>query len=380
VSIRAVGAKRVQLVPGETAVVDLAAGARVHGRVTAHGRPAPLTAVALLPDGSHDEPAADGGTITLSDGTFAFESVQPGPRTILATSAEGRAQRRIVVPETGEVDASLELQERVVRVAVRAATGDEPIPGALVEGGPRGAACNESSWFGETRGDAGWAVDWSPHGCARTVTGSDGTAVLSLDTSGPHAVAVKARGFAPWGGVVDVVDGVNETRAELRRGGPPVVRVTIDSDPPGLAGTLYCIQDGRSSSRAPVAGETTCEGLHAGPAEVSVRVPSFGLARAAVELPESGEVGVTLRIVAGGTLIVPLEAGAGRSLRVLDDRGAPWNLPYGLGWPPCLAHAPEGGEPSYVCTELPPGNYTVEVDGTKRARVFLAAGETVVAR
>jgi hypothetical protein len=379
VSIRAVAFRQVVLAAGETVTVDLTSGARVHGRVTSRGRAAPRTAVVLLSDPASDDYAADTGAVTASDGTFAFSAIQQGRWRVLASSAEGRAQRFIDVPASGDVEVALELQAHVLRVVVVADDGT-PVAGALVDAGPRGKPCDQYVTTGMARDGNGWQVDYSPRGCARATTASDGTAVLSLDTSGPHAVAVKARGFAPWGGVVDVVDGVNEMRADLRRGGPPVVRVTIDSDQPGLAGTLYCIQDGRSSSRAPVAGETTCEGLHAGPAEVAVRVPSFGLARAAVELPESGEVEVALRIITGGTLIVPLEDGTGRSIRVLDDRGAPWNLPYGLGWPPCIANTPEGSERRYVCTELPPGNYTVEIDGTKRARVFLAAGETVVAR
>jgi hypothetical protein len=142
---------------------------------------------------------------------------------------------------------------------------------------------------------------------------------------------------------------------------------------------LYCVQGGRSSSQAPVAGEAFCEGLQPGPAEVAFRSTSFGMARAGVEVPESGETTLTLHVVRGGELVAPLD-GEVRFVRVIDGEGTVWNRPYGLGWPRCEVEELAGTGRAYVCHELPPGAYDVEIDGVRRGSVAIRSGQTAVLR
>lgn len=364
--------KRVHVTAGEVTTVDLSAGARVHGLVTVGGRPCPRAAVMLAQAGPSGS-GAEGGVLTDAGGRFSIEGAAPGSYLLVAVAGTGRAERRVEVPDFGELQADLDIVEATFRVTVRERDGP-PVVGGSVTATPSGARCTSFASTSETVDGIGWEVAFSNGGCARAITGADGTAVLQLGRSGPHGVAVEATGFAPWSGLAQIVEGGSDLLVELMRGGPPVVRVILDTDPPLTAGTLFCVQGNSSSSRSPVAGEGACEKLAPGPADVAFRADDIGFARASIVVPESGETAINLRVLRAGRLSVPLQAAA-VAVRVLDERGVAWNLPYGLGWPRCGLE--DGG--SYVCREIPPGTYTVEVDGKRRAPVLVRSGEAAVA-
>lgn len=365
--------KSVRLIAGESTLVDLSAGARIRGRVRQQGRPQARAAVTIAAVDSGGISTGE-GAVTGADGEFVFDAVSPGDYLLVAVAARARTERRIVVPEDGELEVDLDIAERGVRVTARSAADGAPVTGARLTIAPREGSCTAFAEASEVDDGQGWSVSVSNGGCARGLSGADGSASLVVPGSGPHVVSVEATGFAPWSGSVDVVDGVTELVADLKRGGPPLVRVTIETDPPGVAGSIYCVQAGRSSSHGPISGEATCEGLTKGPAEVAFRAPEFGVARATVEVPEFGETTAALRVVRGGLLVAPLDADAVSSVQIVDDRGVLWNRPYGQGWPRCGLE-PREGSTAYVCHELPPGTYTVVVAGRRRAAVVLRGGE-----
>jgi hypothetical protein len=163
---------------------------------------------------------------------------------------------------------------------------------------------------------------------------------------------------------------------QLSPGGPAVVRVVIDTETPGVQGSLYCIQGDRSDSRSPVSVQDACDKFKPGPADVAFRAPEFGAARASVVVPEQGEVTVTLHVARGGDLVIPLAGTALPKIAVIDAQGIAWNQPSGLGWPYCGFGTPQGSEPRYTCHALPPGAYTIRIDGQARGTAVIRPGET----
>jgi hypothetical protein len=369
--------QRVQLAAGETTTVDFSDGTKISGVVTVAGRPRPRAAVMLAEIGP-GQIGAGGGVLTDAAGRYEIAGAVPGSYVLIAVTGEGRAEKRIEVPDSGELQADLDVIERNVRVVVRERETERPLSGSTVMATPSGALCTGFVQTSTVEDEIGYEISASNGGCTRATTSSDGVALLALGEAGPHALAISSRGFADWNRQIQVADGTTEIVAELVRGGSPTVRVLIDTLPPLVPGTLFCVQNGSNSSQAPVAGEAVCEGLNPGPAEVAFRADDVGLARARVEVPESGEATLTLEVPRAGRLVVPLPAGAS-TVRIIDESGAAWNLPYGLGWPRCAREEGPGPAASYVCHELPPGTYTAVVDGKKRSPVPVRSGETAVA-
>jgi len=367
--------QRVELTAGTVTTVDLTGGARLYGRVSVAGRALPRAAVALAEAGPARAGAED-AVITDAAGDYTIDGAAPGDHLLVAVGAEGRADLPIRIPEDGELRVDLDIVPRSMHVLVRERGTGRPVPGAAVTAAPRGAACTGFATAASLSGDVGWDVSISNAGCLRALGSADGEATLHPARAGPYDISVQAGGFAPWTRVVDVVDGATEMIVDLARGGPPVVRVLLDTDPPLLAGTLFCVQPAKNFSRSPVAGEAACDGLAPGPAEIAFRVDDLALGRTAVEVPESGETTVHLAVPRAGRLVVPLDRTAAM-VRVIDERGAAWNLPYGLGWPRCGIQ--NAGSPLYICREIPPGTYAVEVDGRRRAPVTVRGGETATA-
>ncbi|HEX4822811.1 MAG TPA: carboxypeptidase-like regulatory domain-containing protein [Candidatus Polarisedimenticolaceae bacterium] len=369
--------KQVELAAGTTTEVEFDAGSRVSGRVTAGGRPSAQAIVAIA-SGSQGAATVSAGVRTDVGGAYAIDDVAPGPVIVSAVSAEGRAERRIEVPETGDVGADLEIVERRLRVLVRDRVSRKPIAGADVEAMPSGVLEFGSAGMSGGDQDLGWETSTCKGGCQSTVTGDDGVAVLTLVKDGAHDLSVEAMGFALWKRSVDVVPGTADLIAELAPGGPPTVRVILDTMPPLVAGALYCIQERSVASGEPIAGESVCQTFKPGPAVIAFRADDAGFARTAVDVPESGELTVTLSVPRAGRLVVPLSPGD-RSVRIFDDQGATWNLPYGLGWPRCGLEGGRDAPSNYVCHEMPPGTYTVEVDGRRRTPVVVSGGDSVTA-
>lgn len=367
--------RMAELRAGETITVDLRSSGRIHGRVTRAGRG---VARAVVADTGTSDDSTIGGrtTITDDDGAFDFESVSSGEHLLVAQATEGRAQQRVIVSDGADASANLEVADVRVRVSAVDRRSGEPIPGANVLVSPQGVTCHAYAETGSRQGSAGWRLQTSDAGCAKNATGADGVAALPLDAVGPYTVQVTSPGFQDWSAPVELVDGTVSVRAELAAGGPATVRVIIDTETPGVQGTLYCIQGDNSDSHAPASVRDVCERLQPGPAEVAFRAPEFGAARAAVTVPEQGEVTVTLHVARGGDLVIPLGSPTMPKIALIDAAGVAWNQPAGLGWPYCGFATPQGSEPRYDCHGLPPGVYTIRFDGQPHGTAVIRPGET----
>jgi hypothetical protein len=309
-------------------------------------------------------------------GGFVFEDVVPGTYVAVSEGGEGRAEERVTV--AADVDTPLELELSATRLrvlAVDAATG-APVPAAKVSATPRGASCSSYASSSSFADEIGWNLRLTDGECATGQTGVDGVATLALTRSGPHTLDVRADGFEGFSSAHEVVEGNNELRARLQRGGPPRVKVVVESDQP-VAGALYCVQGGSSSSSWPVSLEAECENFVAGPAAVAFRADDYGFGRTEIVVPEHGVLVATVRVVRGGDLVIPLAPRSVSRVRVLDESGVPWNQPVGLGWPVCGMDSLQDLGPAYVCRGLPVGPYVVEVDGRPATTVVIQAGKAV---
>jgi hypothetical protein len=369
--------KVAQLVPGETTLIDFRSGGAVRGRVTRAGRGVPRAVVACVERASTGSPSS-GTALTDDDGRFALEVVSAGPRRIVAQASEGRGEASVNVPEGGEAQVEVELVDARLELLVTDAGDGHALRDAQIYATHRDARCQSFSEMGSNSDEGGWHLSLADTGCAFGASAADGRASFAMSTLGPYTLSVRAQDYEPWLGKVDVADGSVEVHATLTPGGgAPRVRVFLQSEPPGASGSLYCVQPQRNSSRSPVAAEGVCENLLPGPIDIAFRVPGLGIGRTSLVVPEHGETQATVQVVRGGDLALPLPEGARvPAIRVVDDAGTLWNQPSGLGWPECSSSTNADGTATYVCRGLPPGPYTVEIDGQRRATVVVRPGET----
>jgi len=62
---------------------------------------------------------------------------------------------------------------------------------------------------------------------------------------------------------------------------------------------------------------------------------------------------------------------------VLDAGGVVWNQAQGRGWPTCGFAERRADEPvRYLCYALPPGPYTIRLEGRAHATAVVRPGET----
>ena len=368
--------KASTLIAGETVTVDLRTSGKIRGRVTRGGRG---VARAVVVDSGSDSKDGMGATTVFSDadGGFVLEPVDAGVHRILAQASEGRAEQRVTVTAGSDVSATLELIDARVRVNVMDARSRKPLSGAKVVVSPEGVTCATFAEMGSVEGSTGFSIQTSDRGCAKSSTGSDGSALLSLPATGPYEAKVHAPGFAPWSRVVDLLDGTVDLRADLEPSGPGVVHVTLETETPGVEGSLYCVQGAVANSHYPAEASDVCEGFKPGRAEVAFRSPAYGAARAVVDVPEEGDVTVTLRVARGGNLFVSLPPGPEPHVAVLDADGVVWNQAQGRGWPTCGFAERRADEPvRYLCYALPPGPYTIRLEGRAHATAVVRPGET----
>jgi len=99
-----------------------------------------------------------------------------------------------------------------------------------------------------------------------------------------------------------------------------------------------------------------------------------------VDVTEGAELTVDLQVVRGGKLIVPVSTIGASAPDVVDASGYSWggaarHDAWIAGIPTDL---PDVGK-AWVFNDLPPGMYTVTVDGATRSPVPLSSGGTAIA-
>ncbi len=369
----------VEIVAGRTTVVELRDGPTVEGTVTKDGRPLSnyVVAVSELREGGM---ATDGAVETDSLGRWRLENKKAGTYLFSAIGAEGRADRKVDLPPEGVVRVDLAVSTVLVDVLVRDGKTGEPVPNASIFLTPEGAQCNASmtsrSWGNLF--DLDIDVSVSDGGCGFGSTTASGRARIALSRPGPHALRVGAKRYETLEREVEFREGANALSVELLPTPGPRVRVTMQSDPPGLPGTLECVTAGGQSrhSYGGVSGVQECP-FGPGPAEVIFRVDGYGIGRKEIVVPEDGDLEVTVTAVRCGQLLVARGAGSTGRPAVRDATGLDWGgvLSRTAGGAIQPVETPELGS-AWLLRYLPPGAYAVELDGKPRGTVFIEAGTT----
>jgi len=377
--------KGVDLIAGQAVELVLEAGGSVEGRVTFEGAPAPRTVVRAVREeaGGFGEGA---GGFTDEAGRFRIPGLPSGGYRVVAVGEDGRAEKTIVLAEdeTARVDLAL----RSVRLTVTVVDGADnaPVAGAIVRAAPGGAVCGSFSgmrMYGQP-GELGFDIGMGSGGCVQAQTNETGVARLALATVGSHTLEIAEPRYEPSKQVLALADGVTSRRVALTRkpdrpGAGPRVVAELRTEPPGLAGTIHCLQEGSSHSSHPVAGRAECPQMSPGAAEIVFRVEGYGTGRAAFTVPDEGEIVVPIDVPRGGTLIVPVGEGASEPPSISDAGGVTWSGPKGRGrLDGTLGDVPRVGR-AWVFNDLPPGSYVVTVGGRPRAAVPLASGGTAIA-
>jgi hypothetical protein len=279
------------------------------------------------------------------------------------------------------VRVDLEVSTVLVDAFVRDAKSGEPVASAGIHLEPEGAECRASMSmrsFGnlfETDLD----VSVSDGGCAFGSTFSDGRVRLSVGAPGPYGLLANAKRYEPIERRVDLQPGSNPLVLELTPAAGPRVRVTMHSDPPGLPGTLECVTGGGSSrhSYGGVSGSQECP-LGPGPAEAIFRIDGFGIGRTEFVVPDEGDLEVTVTAVRCGQLLVGRLPGSSGTPVVLDAAGTDWGavLSRTGGGALQATETAELGD-AWLLRYLPPGAYTVELDGRPKGTAVVEAGGLV---
>jgi hypothetical protein len=367
--------KAVEIVAGSTTVVELRDGPTVEGTVSKDGRGLAnyVVAVSELRDGGM---ATDGAVETDAAGRWRLENKKPGTYLFSAIGPEGRADKRVDLPQEGLVRVDLAVSTVLVDVVVRDGKSGEPLPEASVFLTPEGAQCNASmtsrSWGNLFELDIDVSV--SDGGCGFGSTTASGRARIALSRSGPHGLQVGAKRYEPHERQVEIREGANALSVELKPTPGPRVRVTLQSDPPGLPGTLECVRGSSRHSYGGVSGVQECP-FEPGPAEVIFRVDGYGVGRTELVVPDDGDLDVTVTAVRCGQLVLARPPGSKAKPVVRDATGLDWGgvLSRTSGGAIQPVETAELGA-AWLLRYLPPGAYAVELDGTPRGTVVVEAG------
>lgn len=371
--------KVVEIVAGRTTVVELRDGPTVEGTVAKDGRPLAnyVVAVTAMRDGGI---GTDGAVETDAAGRWRLENKRPGSYLFSAIGQEGRADKKVDLPREGLVRVDLAVSTVLVDVLVRDGKSGEPVPDASIFLTPDGAKCTASmtsrSWGNLFELDIDVSV--SDGGCGFGSTTASGRSRIALSRPGPHAIQVGAKRYEPHERQVEIREGANALAVELTPTPGPRVRVTMQSDPPGLPGTLECVAAGGQSrhSYGFVSGVQECP-FEPGPAEVIFRVDGYGVGRTEIVVPEDGDLDVTVTAVRCGQLLLARTPGSKAKPVVRDATGLDWGgvLSRTSGGAIQPVETPELGT-AWLLRYLPPGPYAVELDGKPRGTVVIEAGAT----
>lgn len=374
--------RAVALTAGRTAEVTLEAGGAVEGRVTFRGTPAARTVVRAV----HEGPSRfgpDSGEFTDEGGRYRIDGLAADTYRLIALGEEGRdeATFEVAVGETRHIDLDLHAVRLVMRVVDGA--DDKPVAGAFVSVVTAGGQCTSmgrtASW-GDP-GELGFDLAAGANGCQTSSTDASGAARFTLAESGSYDLAVIDRRFEPWQQPAALAEGTAEKRVSLTRkpdtaSDKPKVIADLRTDPPGMQGRISCIYGNSTSSSSPVAGRYTCQDMSPGPGEIVFVVEGYGRGRATFTVPETGEIVVPVVVTRGGTLVVPVTREGGQP-KLVDGSGVDWTESDARA-NGSLTELPSVGR-AWVYNDMPPGTWTVVVDGKARAPVPLAAGGTAIA-
>jgi protocatechuate 3,4-dioxygenase beta subunit len=377
--------RTVSLVARETAEVTLDAAAGVEGRVTFEGAPSPRVYVKASRESAGGQLSEGGGSFTDERGRYRIGGLGAESYRIVAVGEDGRAEAKLEVRD-GET-AHLDLALRSVRLiaSVTDAASGKPVLGVIVRAAPGGKGCSSmmgtSSW-GDP-GELGFAVSVGSNGCLAAQTNAAGMARLALAAPGSYDVEVGDDAYETWKQALALVDGTTTKRIALTRkpdqaGDKPHVIANLRTDPPGLSGTISCIAGGNTNSSSPVAGRYDCGPMIPGPGEIVFHVEGFGSGRTAFDVPASGELVVDVDVPRGGTIVVPISQDSEVQPVVVDASGFAWSNASGTGrLGATLEDVPSIGR-AWVFRDIPPGTYTVKVNGKARSPIPLASGGTAV--
>jgi hypothetical protein len=213
-------------------------------------------------------------------------------------------------------------------------------------------------------------------------TGSSGIAVLVVPREGEFVLSVRRSGHEPFEEPLTLPRGNSRREVELEPAPQPSLRVTLLSDPPGRSGRVLLYGDDLQARRY-TAHEALFEDVPPGSYHVVFVVDGLGAAHDTVVVGETGETALALRLRRGGTLLVPV-AGPGASRpRVVDAAGVDWDrifrrleLP---GQEIAQLEERPGIGPAWIFPALPPGTYTVSVEGVSRQPVRIEPGSVQTA-
>lgn len=372
----------VDLVAGTTAEVMLGEGAIVEGTVVSEGRGVSGASVAAArADRAGGEVLGDADVD--ASGRFRLAGLPQGRWLFVAVSAEGRAEQRVDVPDSGIVDLTLEIVPALALVRVVEASTAKPVPLANVTLEPADRSCSmmltQSSWGNPW--SLGADMTFSDNGCDTARTGDDGAVVLRASAPGRYRVSVESKTHETTKREVTLARGETPTVVEVRPKKSAELRVLLDTDPPGLSGTLDCLfANGHHSAMGGVAVSSSCAQSSDRPDLVVFRVEGYGIGWAWVPAGDEAPTTVTVFARRGGRIVVPSTPDWGTRPTIDDGSGAPWGRILQVGQQ--LMHPetlPDLG-PAWVIDGVPPGRYAVSVGGVARGVVEVTAGGVVVAR
>jgi len=379
----------VSLVARQTAEVTLDAASAVEGRVTFDGAPAARAFVMLIQEPATGRMDQRGGSFTDERGHYRIDGLIGGgtdPYRIAAVGEDGRAEATFTLAdgETARVDLAL----RAVRLIVSVVDGgtEKPVPRTTVAVAPAGKGCGSmmgSSSWGDP-GELGFEISVGSNGCTSAQTDAAGVARLSLSAPGSYDLEVGDDSFESWKQAISLGEGTTTKRVVLTRkpdksGDKPHVIANLRTTPPGLSGGVECRSEGNVNSSSPVSGRYECGAMHPGPGEVNFYVEGYGRGRATFDVPQTGELVVEVDVPKGGTVVVPVSQDSTVQPALVDGSGFAWSDGTGNSRIAArLEELPSVGR-AWVFRDVPPGTYTVTIDGKARSPVPLSSGGTAVA-
>jgi hypothetical protein len=375
----------VTLLAGQTAEVTLEAEAVVEGRVTFEGAPSARTFVQAVEERDQGRLGDKGGAFTDERGRFRIDGLGGSTYRIVAVGEDGRAETAVALSdgETRTVDLALRAV-KLVAFVTDGATG-KPVSGAQLSAAPAGKSCTSimgSTSWGEP-GELGFDITVGAGGCTAVRADAAGIARLSVSAPGSYDIAAEDEAYERWSQPIALGEGTTTKKISLTRkpdksGEKPKVIANLRTDPPGLPGTVECRWADNTNSSSPVSTRYECE-MQPGPGEVAFHVEGYGRGRVAFEVPASGEIVVDVEVPRGGTLIVPVSRDSTAQPAIVDASGFAWSDGTGAARIPGSFEDLTSGGRGWVFRDMPPGTYTVTVEGKKRAPVPLASGSTAFA-